>query len=261
MQMKPIAITSLFLAKIIDIPAMIFKQSECRLHLFPQTNILRFVGLRGMLLKVLCALADVLVTLKLRNMKYLAYSALFPCDIASLCNLANLYDLPGMYVKEALILFDPAYLLLDASKIPRILDMCFLPPVQGATLAQAYLIGYGNNHIPGLNGFWYLHMCMIEQYSKLCYTLVLVFAGFLLKREARLLPLFLNGSSFINFLPYLTQSRFINIFLCLAYIFEYLFMLFRTADIINTNFLFWASHVFCLFYLADLKCFKKGNNV
>lgn len=140
--------------------------------------------------------------------------------------------------------FIPGYLLDTLNTIASLFSNILYAP---------YLNGYKNNHTPGLNGFWYLHVCMVKQYSKLCYSLMLVFSGFLIAKEPRLFPIFRNHSSFISFLPFIKYSKYLNIYFVLSLGFEYIFMLFRTIEITNTNFLYWIVLIFNILYIYDIR--------
>jgi hypothetical protein len=119
--------------------------------------------------------------------------------------------------------------------------------------STSYNIGYATSHLPSLSGFWYQSMCMIEQYSFFNYSMHLVNSSFLISKEERLFPLLKNNSNLVSYLPYILNSQFYSLFCTIAIVFEYLYMIFRKWEIVNTNFLYWTTLVFVLLYIFDLK--------
>lgn len=119
--------------------------------------------------------------------------------------------------------------------------------------STSYNIGYTTSHLPSLSGFWYQSMCMIEQYSFFNYSMHLVNSSFLISKEERLFPLLKNNSNLVSYLPYILKSQFYSLFCTIAMVFEYLYMIFRKWEIVNTNFLYWTTLVFVLLYIFDLK--------
>lgn len=251
----------LFSFKVLDIPSLIFKIYNSRLDILASVPFSRCIPH----LRVLCCLCDLLVAFKKRSITYLLYASLFPTDISSITNCISMF--PSSLFDGVLCFLDPIYFSCIQSPIKSCLEIFLIyndvstgwksPASLASTVFDfirvSYLNGYKNNHIPGLNGFWYFHTCMIQQYSKLSYSLILILANFFLRRESRLLPIFRNHSSFISFLPYIYNSKLISIYTALGLSFEYLFMLFRTVEIVNTNFLYWFTLFFCILYLYDIR--------
>lgn len=116
-----------------------------------------------------------------------------------------------------------------------------------------YEIGYSTSHLPSLSGFWYLFMCMIEQYTFFSYSMHLVNAKLLISKEKRLLPIFKNNSNLISYLPFILKSEFSSLFCIAALVFEYLFMIFKKWEVANTNFLCWFTFIFIGLYIYELK--------
>ncbi|KAM0681503.1 hypothetical protein GINT2_000015 [Glugoides intestinalis] len=113
--------------------------------------------------------------------------------------------------------------------------------------------GYITCHIPSLSGFWFLSMCMVEQYSRLSYSLILLYGSFLCYNKRQLTPIFKNGSTFISYLPYLMKSSYLGVYVSFAFLFEYLYMNFKQTEIININFIYWASLLFVGLYIWDIE--------
>lgn len=246
--------------KTLDLPSLVFQHPFGRMMVFSTTP--SVLQLDKACFNAVCALCDVAMSIRGNNAKYIFYSALFPSDVSSITNLAT--TLTPSVLDCFLVTFDPVYLAIVDKSLGLVTQLFSFNEVlsreadivqnKGLSPLQApYLNGYRNNHIPGLNGFWYLHTCMFEQYSKLCYTLVLIFACFFIKKEPRLSPIFTNGSTFISYLPHTIRSRYLSVYCVLGFTFEYLFMHFRVFDIVNTNFLYWISFAFIMLYIFDIK--------
>jgi len=248
----------LFSFKVLDIPSLIFKIYNSRLDILASVPFSRSIPH----LRLLCCLCDLLVAFRKRSITYLLYASLFPTDISSITNCIFMF--PSSLLDGVMCFLDPIYFSCIKNPIKSYLEILLIyndisTSQKGPAstvfefMRAAYLNGYKNNHIPGLNGFWYFHTCMIQQYSKLSYSLILILANFFLRREPRLLPIFRNHSSFISFLPHICNSKLISVYAALGLSFEYLFMLFRTVEIVNTNFLYWFTLFFCILYLYDIR--------
>lgn len=248
---------ALFLGiKMLDLPSLLFHYPFGRMMVFSPTPPIMLLD--NVYFNTTCALCDIALSVRNRDPMYVFYSALFPSDISSIANLA--VTLTPSVLDCFLVMVDPAYLTVVSKPLEMFLRLLSLSEVLGesdlwlsSVLHAPYLNGYRNNHIPGLNGLWYLHACAFEQYSRLYYTLVLVLACFFVRKDRRLLPVFTNGSTFTTYLPYIGKSRYLGLYYVLGLVFEYLFMLFRTFDIINTNFLYWISFLFIMLYVFDIK--------
>lgn len=224
---------------------------ETRLH-FMQSLPFQLFGADLFYFNILCFLCDLFVGWKLGCLDYVLYSALFPYDLSNIQNALVLGS------QNMAILLDPVFAVLH---VPFHILVWLLPVLFIFYSKELFLIyenGYRNNHIPSLNGLWFMHLNMFEQYSKLAYTLSLVMSYFLGRRDMRLLPVFLNGSCFRSFLPFIIRSPFLNIYIMLGVLFEYFMCQFNKSDIVNTNFMMWIALIFDCLYLLDIKFNKKG---
>lgn len=268
---KHVLIFILFIVRMFDFSSYFFNHKEDRLHIYQ--NIHLYKG-DLIVFKILCAISDLAVCYKIGDINYIVYTLFFPSDIHSIINFILFVCPNEVYLTKYLINFKPNYLSLLKGNISvssamlnlgsagfyQITEYANIKPLNNilrSTIFQnltiPYRLGYQNNHIPCLNILWYLHLSIFEQYSKVVYSLSLILSIFLLYSAPFLLPLFVNGSSFIAYLPFILKSKYLNIYFVLALLFERLFMQFRDSDIVNTNFLVWVSTIFCTLYILERK--------
>ncbi|ELA42313.1 uncharacterized protein VICG_00713 [Vittaforma corneae ATCC 50505] len=255
---KPLKYFLIFCCRIVDIPSKIFiKDHSKEILLLRDFKINEF---NTCLFNILCSLADLLFSLKVRSFDYFLLSSLFPNDLSSLENFIIHFKIQELY--PFLCFYEPFYLLKLPSKFSNLFHLNILLGtnlIRGRSvsllnsLSTVYLNGLNYCHFPSLSGFWYLLMCMVEQYSGLSYTLNLIYGNFLSDKDPRLIPVYKNGSSFISYLPFILKSKFLNLYFAIALVFEYLYMNFKCSEIVNTNFLYWTSLLFVSLYIWDLK--------
>lgn len=246
----------IFCLRVVDIPSKVFIKDHSReILLLRDFKINKF---SIFIFNLLCTLVDLLFSLKVRSFDYFFLSSLFSNDLSSLENFIVHFKLKELY--PFLCLYEPFYLLMLPGKLSNVLHLHLLlntihvkPMNILSTLSTIYSNGLGYCHLPSLSGFWYLFMCMVEQYSSLSYTLNLIYGKFLSAKDPRLIPVYKNGSSFVSYLPFILKSRVLNLYVTIALIFEYLYMHFKTNEILNTNFLYWTSLLFVGLYILDLK--------
>lgn len=265
---------ALLILRLIDIPARLFIPDRSRLLMLFRN--LGIYELNSFLFNFTCTISDLIFSIASGSFHYFFYTCLFPNDISSIENLIVHFHFTEFF--HLLYLLDPVYLLYSSVSLPFKLNSIlalqiatinlypsqftipsWLPKRIGwlfsniQILVFSFLNGYITCHIPSLNGFWFLSMCMVEQYSRLCYSLLLLYGSFLCHNKPQLLPIFKNGSTFISYLPYLLKSDYLGIYVSFAFLFDYLYMNFKQTEIVNINFIFWTSLLFIGFYIWDLK--------
>lgn len=240
----------LFGLRIIDIPDLFIKEDRSAFLLK-----LRDLGIYNYdryLLNFVAALSDILVSLNIASFDYFLTNSLFPNNLASIENLILHFQIQELY--PLLCYYEPLYYLLLPGKINNLLAILSLTNESSFTefLLKIYKNGYRFSHMPSLSAFWYLSMCMVEQYSSLSYTLILIYGKYLANFDIRLIPMFRNGSGFTSYLPHVINSAYLGVYAFNALIFTYLYSNFNKVEIVNTNFLHWATLFFLGFYIWDL---------
>lgn len=233
----------IFLVRLFDLPAKMFFYPSSKLNNFPSSFVF---NVDSYFFSLLCFVCDFLVCIKLKNQKYLLYSSIFPNDLFSIYNFISIYNNSFLCFIYYFLKIDILFFLLQLD----ISSLVFCSSITN-NLYEMYENGYKNSHTPSLNIFWPLHGAVCFQYSKLCYTLNLVVSYFLINKSKTATPLLLCGSSFRTYLPYLLNSKMLNVLAILGLIFEYLFSYFRNTDIVNNNFLLWVSLIFNVVYIID----------
>jgi hypothetical protein len=235
-----------FIVKAFDIPSIVFKTDYPREYLFFRTFNIPFVNL--LYLKLIYSLADILIFYKLKyQLKYLVISLIFPSNLSSLENLILIYNFEPCYFLLALL--DPLYLLILPNKMKIFSDLFLINFYEISLLT----IGYGSCHNPSLSTFWYPSMCMIEQYSSLSYSIHLINSKYLISKEKRLFPLLKSNSNLMSFLPFILNSKLSSLYCIVNSVFEYMFLLLKQYEIVNSNFLYWITLIFTIIYVIDIK--------
>lgn len=253
MNRKTFGYTLLFLFRLLDIPGRVFiKDNSKEIVLLRELANITF---NPVILTAICTFCDLLFSLSIHSLDYFILTSMFPNDISSIENSVIHFKLTEFY--PLLCLYDPLYLFY----LPDILKnlgsvsavLAFGGKNELGALQAIFYNGFRYNHLPGLNAFWYLFTCAVEQYSKLTYTLNLVYANFLIGNEPRLFPLYRTGASIGSYLPYIHRSKHISLYFTIGFVFEYLYMNFKKNETVNTNFLYWATLIFIGGYMYDLK--------
>jgi len=250
MHLRDLGYLFVFALRMFDLPARIFIKNRTKpISLLRELNITSF---NPVLLNLLCCLSDLLVSRSISSFDYFLLGAIFPCGVSSLENSVIHFRLTELY--PLLCLYEPLYLLHLPMGLQNLSTAVVILEFAGKPgLSTLYHNGFDYNHLPGLNGFWYPFVCVVEQYSKLSYTLNLVYAKYLLGKEPRLFPVYRNEASFMSYLPAILRSPHLNLYVVVGLGFEYLYMCFKRNETVNTNFLYWTTLVFVGMYLYDLR--------
>lgn len=246
-----------FILRIFDIPSLIFREYHSTTILILQDFGFNYFNIT--IFNILCSFCDLLFALKTNSFNYYFFNSFFPNNIASIENFIILFKIRDLY--PLLCFYDPFCLLKLPNPLLNFTDLLILINHSRSlgildTLVEIYSRGYKFSHLPCLNGPWYLMVCMVEQYSKLCYTLNIIYGNFISNRDIRTLIIFKNGSGFTNYLPFIVESKNINLYVVIGLIFEYVFMNFKINETVNTNFLYWFGLIFIGLYIYDIKVNK-----
>lgn len=267
MGIKSLEYLAVFTARALNLSSRVFlKGNSMVLLLLRDFGVYRL----GPLFSILCTLADLAVSWSTRSANYFVLGTLFSNDLASIENFILHFNISELY--PLLCYYEPLYLLRLQNRLSNYVSLCLLlaavddspdspveTPLSAAVtrmaepLRRIYENGFRFCHYPGLNGFWYLFVCVVEQYSQLSYTMCLIYSNFLLGKDPRLFPVCKSRSTFVSYLPHIMRSSYLNVYFALALLFEYLYMNFKKNETVNTNFLHWATMLFLCLYVWDLK--------
>lgn len=236
----------------IDIPSRILIADNSRVfYILRSFNVFDF---NKAIYNFICTISDIAVSLDKNSINYFMYSSLFPNNISSIENAIIHFKLTDFY--PFICYYEPMYFIILPNIISNLLHtwlMCNNHLDLFESMKLVYKNGYDMAHLPSLSGFWYLMMCMVEQYSKFSYTLILIYGNYLIKKNTRLFPIFKGSSTFNSYLPVILNSRMIDLYCIFGMVFEYVYMEFKRTMVTNTNFIFWSTLIFVILYVLDLK--------
>lgn len=223
-------------------------------------NIMRSIGIFDFnepIHNLICTVSDLAISLNKNTPNYFMYSSLFPNSISSVENVIIYFQLTDFY--PLICYYEPLYFLVLPNMINNLLQIHLLCKIiiNHSNVIQSislmYKNGYDTSHLPSLSGFWYLMMCMVEQYSSFSYTLILIYSNYLIKKRHGLLPIFKGSSTFTSYLPMISNSKMIDLYCIFGLIFEYTYNGFKSTMVFNTNFIYWSTLLFIILYILDLK--------
>ncbi|KAL6122497.1 hypothetical protein NUSPORA_00414 [Nucleospora cyclopteri] len=217
-------------------------------------------------LRLFYAFCDVFVARKLNSQKYLEYAFYTPSDYSSLENLLQLLaaDQKTAYFKvliEYSLLFLNSYntdkiFLADlvTGKLQTNIEVCDQTGNRSSCCFKGTNFDYETqrNHLPCLNGFWFLHINMISQYSSLYNDLIFLISKNFTQINQKLLLVFKPRVTFINYLLFIHNSPLIPVYFTIYLFFIYHLENFYQGMVVGTNFLMWPCSIFTLIYIYEV---------
>ena len=226
-------------------------------------------------IRIILTLADLYVADLLGNDNYLIYNVFTPVNVGSFENL--LFVLRGRCMGISREIIDFILSLFNVYntnnfnyiyKYKHMIDdhnvvqsLCKFRKVAAAFKNDNYIVTYHVRpfdysfveHLPCLNASWFVHVNMDQQFYKLIRHLYLILNCLIQSIDCKISLLFKPSVTFTNYLLYIHNSSYINLYFTFYLVFTYLLENFKYGRIVGTNFLMWPSFIFSLLYIFDNK--------